>query len=107
MKDIDWRKTEYKALVEAVLALKNRDEAERFLRDLLTPEEIEEFAGRYKTACLLTAEVPYSEIKTLTGMSTTTIARVSKWLQGELGGYRTIIARLHHDAPISRERGVR
>ncbi len=104
---MDWRKADNKALVEAVLALRTRDEAERFLRDLLTEEEIIEFAKRYETARLLSAEVPYSQIQKLTGMSSTTIARVSKWLQGSLGGYRLIIERLHHDALVSRGRGLR
>ena len=107
MEGMDWRKTENKTLVEAILALKNRDEAERFLRDLLTQEEIEEFAKRFQTARLLDADLPYSQIQKQTGLSSTTIARVSKWLRGDLGGYRLIIDRLHHHAHPSRGRGVR
>jgi TrpR-related protein YerC/YecD len=93
---MDWKNKENKDLVDAVLALKNRTEAERFLRDLLTEEEIEEFARRFQTAQLLIDNVPYSQIQKTTGLSTTTIARVSKWLQGDLGGYRLVIDRLHH-----------
>ena len=104
---MDWKKPENKAFIDAVLALKTRDEGERFLRDLLTQEEIEEFARRFQTAELLSANVSYSQIQKKTGLSSTTIARVSKWLQGELGGYRLIIARLHHHAPVSRGRGLR
>ena len=107
MGGMDWRKPFNKGLVEALLSLRNRDEAERFLRDLLTEEEIAEFAKRFEAAKLLNADVPYSQIQKLTGLSATTIARVSKWLQGDLGGYRLIIDRLHHHAPISRGRGLR
>ena|SRR3989344_4366064 len=104
---MDWKREESRDLIDAVLALKNRDEAQRFLRDLLTEEEIAEFARRFQTAQLLSDNVSYSQIQRKTGLSSTTIARVSKWLQGELGGYRLIIARLHHHAPISRGRGLR
>lgn len=104
---MDWKRPEDKQLIDAVLALKSRDEAQRFLRDLLTEEEIEEFARRFQTAELLSDNVPYSQIQKKTGLSSTTIARVSKWLQGELGGYRLIIDRLHHHAPVSGGRGLR
>lgn len=104
---MDWRKTENKTLVDAILALRNADEAERFLRDLLTEEEIDECAKRFQAAQLLDANVPYSEIQQITGLSSTTVARVSKWLQGDLGGYRLVIDRLHHHAPRARGRGLR
>ena len=90
-----------------MLSLNTRNEAERFLRDLLTEEEIEEFARRFQTAQLLSADVPYTQIQAATGLSSTTIARVSKWLQGEQGGYRLVIDRLHHHAPLARGRGLR
>ncbi|HEY4487236.1 MAG TPA: YerC/YecD family TrpR-related protein [Candidatus Paceibacterota bacterium] len=104
---MDWKRRENKGLIDAVLALKSRNEAERFLRDLLTEEEIEEFTRRFQTAQLLSDSVPYSQIRKKTGLSTTTIARVSKWLKGNEGGYRLIIARLHHHASVSRGRGLR
>ena len=107
MEGMDWRKPFNKALVEAVLSLRTRDEAERFLRDLFTKEEIVEFGKRFEAAKLLKSDVPYSQIQKLTGLSATTIARVSKWLQGDQGGYRLVIDRLHHRAPVSRGRGLR
>jgi len=105
MEGMDWRKPFNKALVEAVLALRTRDEAERFLRDLLTEDEIAEFGKRLETARLLNADVPYSQIQKLTGLSATTIARVSKWLQGDLGGYRLVIDRMHHHTRSIARRG--
>ncbi len=107
MDTLDWRKAENKRLIDALLALKNRDEFERFLRDLLTPEEIGEFAMRFQVAELLGADVPYSQIQKLTGLSSTTIARVSKWLKGEGGGYRTVIKHLHSHTKPSRGRALR
>lgn len=93
---MDWDSTENKALVQALRALKNDDEARRFLRDLMTENEITEFAKRFKAAEMLSESIPYSTIESVTGLSSTTVARVSKWLNGTEGGYRTIIARMHH-----------
>lgn len=100
---MDWNKQQNKALVKAVLALKSADEARRFLRDLLTPDEIEEFAKRFKAAEMLAEARPYSQIEKETGLSSTTVARVSKWLKGRQGGYRRVISRMHHHSlPLAR-----
>jgi TrpR-related protein YerC/YecD len=101
---MDWNGSQNKALVQAVLALKTVDEARRFLRDLMTEGEITEFSKRLKAAEMLSANIPYSKIESATGLSSTTVARVSKWLNGSEGGYRTIIARTHHHSPaLARE----
>lgn len=100
---MNWNKPETKALVKAILTLKNSDEARRFLRDLLTKDEIEEFSKRFLTAEMLASGQPYSAIEKRTGLSSTTVARVSKWLNGRQGGYRKVISRLHHHSiPIAR-----
>lgn len=104
---MDWNRPRNNLLLEAILSLRNPDEARRFLRDLMTEGEIEEFARRLQAAEMLDADTPYTAIKKATGLSSTTIARVSKWLQGELGGYRLVMDRLHHHAPASRGRGLR
>lgn len=91
---MDWNTKINKQLLEAVLALKNTDEAKRFLRDLMTEREIQEFANRLETASLLSKDVQYNAIIGSTGLSSTTIARISKWLNGSLGGYRLILNRL-------------
>lgn len=100
MKEIDWSKKENKQLIEAVLSLQNKNEAKRFLRDLMTEKEIKEFANRLEAASLLSKDVQYCVIIESTGLSSTTIARISKWLKGSLGGYRLILNRLsnHHNS---------
>lgn len=101
---MDWDSSENKTLVRAILSLKTSAETRRFLRDLMTEKEIEEFAKRFRAAEMLTENEPYSTIEAKTGLSSTTVARVSKWLNGSEGGYRTIIARLHHRSPaLARE----
>ncbi len=106
--ELNWNTKENKQFVDAILYLKNEDEAKRFLRDLLTPQEIEEFSKRLETARLLTEELSYSSIVKKTGLSSTTVARISKWLKGSLGGYRLILVRLakHHHTLSSSGKGL-
>lgn len=99
-----WKNKENKRLIKSILAIQTYDEAKRFLRDLMTEKEIKEFANRLKTAEMLTKKIPYSIIENETGLSSTTIARVSKWLNGKEGGYRTIINKLHHKNTIRSRR---
>ncbi|MEA3399400.1 MAG: YerC/YecD family TrpR-related protein [Patescibacteria group bacterium] len=106
MSDIDWKKEENNNLVNAILSLKNKDEVERFLRDLLTKQEIEEFSRRFLTAKMLSDNFPYSKIIEKTGLSSTTIARISKWLNGSLGGYKLVINKLHRHNPSKLEKGL-
>ena len=92
--DITWNTKKNKQLIEALLALENADETKRFLRDLMTVGEINEFANRLEAARLLSKDVQYNTIIENTGLSSTTIARISKWLKGSLGGYRIILNRI-------------
>ena len=103
---MDWKNEKNKELVRAILALTTEDEAKRFLRDLMTVKEIGEFSKRLKAAEMLTEKIPYSAIEKETGLSSTTIARVAKWLNGKGGGYRTIINKLHHHSSIQSRRGL-
>lgn len=94
-----WSTKQTDELFQAILALKNVKEARNFFRDLLTEEELKEFAGRWKVARMLAQKVPYTKIEKETGMSSTTIARVSKWLNDGMNGYKLLIDRLnssHH-----------
>jgi len=88
----DNKETEY--LLRAVLALKDVGEAKRFFRDLLTEAELLEFGKRWKAARMLSRGDSYVEIEKATGLSSTTVARVSKWLRKGKGGYRLILKRL-------------
>ena len=96
---MNWKKKDNQRLIEALLSVKNINQAERFLRDLMTEGEIEEFAKRLKTAEMLIGKIPYSIIENETGFSSTTVARVSKWLSNGMGGYKEVISKLHHRSP--------
>lgn len=43
---------------------------------------------------MLNKKLPYEQIAKETGMSSTTIARVQKWLTKGMGGYKLILKRL-------------
>ncbi len=89
-----WINQDSDNLFKAILELKSISEARKFFRDLLTVKEIEEFSKRWKVAQMLDDKVPYTKIEQETGMSSTTIARIQKWLKGGMGGYRLILGRL-------------
>jgi TrpR-related protein YerC/YecD len=103
---MNWNREENKRLIEAVLSLKSRDEAKRFLRDLLTEGEITEMGKRLQAAEMLSKGVPYSTIERETGFSSTTVARVAKWLNTGEGGYRMVFNKSHHDSSIQMRRGL-
>lgn len=91
---IDWNNKKNNQFVEAILTLKNIEEAKLFLRDLMTESEIKEFANRLEAASLLSKNVQYNAIIEDTGLSSATVARIAKWLKGSLGGYRLVLSRL-------------
>lgn len=83
-------------LADALVSISDRDEARSFLVDLCTPSEMHTLAERWHVARLLDAgEMTYREIHDATGVSTTTIVRVARFLRQEgNGGYRGVLDRL-------------
>ena len=81
-------------LADAFLALRSRDEVQRFLRDLCTFPELEALAHRWQTVKLLEQGVPYLEIANRVPTSTATVTRVAQWLHHGTGGYRIVLDRL-------------
>jgi len=92
---------EAKELYKALLSLKDEKEAAKFLGDLLTPAEIKEFANRWKVVQMLNAKVPYEKITKETSMSSTTIARIAKWMNGKLGGYKLMLERMKKQTRVA------
>jgi TrpR-related protein YerC/YecD len=88
-----WDNPDTDALFRAILLLKTPSEARRFFRDLMTETELVEFGHRWKAARMLAKGEQYTDIEKATGMSSTTVARIQKWLQGKMGGYRLMIDR--------------
>ena len=101
-----WKNKENQRFLEAILSLGSKEEARAFLRDLMTEKEIREFGKRLQVAEMLMQNISYTLIVQKTGLSSTTVARVAKWLKGAGGGYQSVINKLNHHDSISRERGL-
>jgi TrpR-related protein YerC/YecD len=81
-------------LADAVLTLRTREEARRFLRDLCTLPELEALTHRWQTVKLLEEQVPYLEIAERVPTSTATVTRVAQWLHHGTGGYQLALDRV-------------
>jgi TrpR-related protein YerC/YecD len=75
-------------LLHVILEIDTLDHAKAFFRDLLTESELKEFSKRWFVVQMLHDKKSYLDIEKETGMSSTTIARISKWLNTGMGGYR-------------------
>ena len=82
-------------LAAALASVRTPDEARAFLADLCTPAEVHSLAERWHVARLLDAgELTYRQIHDATGVSTTTIVRVARFLKQEGNrGYRLLLDR--------------
>ena len=80
-------------LAEALVTLRSPGEARAVLADLCTPAEVHTLAERWHVARLLDeGKLTYREIHEATGVSTTTIVRVARFLRQEVnGGYRILL----------------
>lgn len=106
-KKLNWSTESNQRLVSAFLSLRTKKEAQNFLRDLMTEYEILEFANRLTAAKMLAENEIYIKIEKETGLSSTTVARVSKWLNSKGGGYKQILSKIsHHTSPKKLQRDL-
>lgn len=86
-------KTDLNNLFIAFAALENKEEIKRFMTDLCTPGELNAFAERLEIARLLNNnDLSYRDIATQLNASTTTVARVARFLRQEPhDGYRLVL----------------
>ena len=83
-------------LCRALLTPRDAQEMARLLADLCTPAEVRTLAERWHVARLLAGtDLTYRDIHEATGVSTTTIVRVARFLKQEpYQAYQMAIARL-------------
>ena len=83
-------------LCRALLTPQDGEEMARFLADLCTPAEVRTLAERWHVARLLeSTDLSYRDIHDATGVSTTTIVRVARFLRQEpYQAYRMAMQRL-------------
>ncbi len=89
----DWRTAEADELLDAIVDLRDREEAARFLRDLCTLGELHDLAQRWHVVRLLAEGLHYGEVSRLTGASTATVTRIAQWLHHGTGGYGRALQR--------------
>lgn len=82
-------------LIDAILALEDREEAYRFFDDLATISEIQSLSQRFEVARMLRLKKTYEHIKNETGASTATISRVRRCLNYGNDGYDEMLGRLY------------
>ena len=84
------------ALCRALLTPQTPEEMARLLTDLCTPQEVRTLAERWHVATLLDGtDLSYRDIHDATGVSTTTIVRIARFLRQEPHqGYRAALDRL-------------
>lgn len=71
--------------------INNKEDMYNFMRDLCTKDELEEFILRRQIAKALYTWNSYVEIQNETGASSTTVARVAKFLNWKHGGYKKVL----------------
>ena len=80
-------------LFQAILSLKDLDEAYDFFEDVCTINEILSLSQRFEVAKMLREHRTYLDIAEKTGASTATISRVNRSLNYGCDGYVMVFAR--------------
>ena len=86
-----------KDLYRALLLLKTEEEAEKFMDDLCTKNELLAMEQRFQLALLLNQGLKYNEILAQTDASSATISRVNRSLQYGAEGYELVFRRMKED----------
>ncbi|MDD5103594.1 MAG: YerC/YecD family TrpR-related protein [Candidatus Peribacteraceae bacterium] len=103
-----WRSdSRFKRLCAAFRKCRTEREVADFLRDVATLAELKAMSERLEVARLLLAGVSYRETAKRAPSSTATVTRVASFLNGNAGGYRSVLKmHRHHSARVRGERMV-
>lgn len=80
-----------KALVQLFSRLETPQQAELFLKDILTPHELAQLAERWQIVKRLHAGMPQRKIKEELGISIQRVTRGSKAFQSSRGGFQLFL----------------
>jgi uncharacterized protein YerC len=94
-----WNISDKERLIAAFCVAESDEDIAIFLADLFTAGEIDLCEKRLKAACLIKDGAPYSQIHSITGLSSNTIARISKQLRNKKGGFQRIMELLKQKGP--------
>ena len=92
----------FELFIKTLINVKDKDEAEKLVADLLTPTERIMLAKRLTIAFLLEKGYEYSTIKGLLRVSSPTIAAVSLACQYGSKGYKKLIDKISREESISK-----
>ena len=84
----------FEELAGVIALLESVEEIGYFLKDLLTPDEVEVFAARWRVMRLLVEGERPGEVHKTTGVSRTTIARAHRVVRYGTGIIETLVSRL-------------
>lgn len=84
----------YKELCRLFLSMESAKEANILLEDLFTPQELEEFSGRWQIVQELSKGTPQREIAQKLNVSISTITRGSTTLKYGSNGFSYFLAKL-------------
>ena len=82
------------ALYEGILKLESVEECYRFFEDLCTVKEVIAMAQRFEAARMLKNNATYQEVIDKTGMSTATISRINRCIHYGANGYNIVLDRM-------------
>ena len=89
-------KTEdFEFLYSAILKLKDKEECDRFFKDLCTMQELISIAQRLRVAKLLSDKKIYNDIVSETGASAATISSVIRTMKLGNDGYNMVFERMN------------
>lgn len=91
-------KKKVETLTNAFLFLNDEDETFAFLRSLLSESEYLDLQQRLNIAMRLYFGTPYTQIEKELGVSSTTIAKISKAMKANHSGYQLLLERMYEDA---------
>ena len=90
----NWKNQKLKNLSKAISVLNNPHDIAGFLRDLCTMEELEDLSKRWDAVLLLAQGKTQRKVAKMTNLSTTTVTRISFWLNHGEGGYKKALENL-------------
>ncbi|MFT6836476.1 MAG: TrpR-related protein YerC/YecD [Francisellaceae bacterium] len=83
-----------KSLYQAIASIGNEKEAKLFFEDIATPAERHAFSDRWLACNELKKDKSYRTVSSETGISVTTVGRVSRSMSTGKGGYNFIYNKL-------------
>ncbi len=93
---INWNTMDAHRLAKAFMtSAENIDSLRLFLDDLLTKNEIEQCIKRIYAANMLAIGMPFKVIAQTSGLSSTTIARISRQIRHKKNGYCSILRKMY------------